>query len=58
MGAISATVTAPHMAPVAIGAAVAKEAFDLLSARSHRISVLAYLGAVRGGNLPEYRLGG
>ena len=42
-------VTAPHLAPAVLGAVVAKEAFDLLRARSHRISVLAYLGAARAG---------
>lgn len=35
----------PHAASVALGAAVVREVFDLLSARSHRASVLAYLGA-------------
>jgi RNA polymerase sigma factor (sigma-70 family) len=43
--AISVSAVAHHAAPVALGAAVAKEAFDLLHARSHRISVLAYLRA-------------
>lgn len=47
--AISAAAVAPHAALVALGAGVAKEAFDLLRARSHRISVLAYLGAVGAG---------
>jgi RNA polymerase sigma factor (sigma-70 family) len=37
------------MALVALGAAVAKEGFDLLHDRSHRISVLAYLGAAHAG---------
>jgi hypothetical protein len=43
--AISVSAIAPHAAPVALGAAVLKEAFDLLHARSHRISVLSYLRA-------------
>jgi RNA polymerase sigma factor (sigma-70 family) len=43
--AISVSAFDPHAAFVALGAAVAKEAFDLLRARSHRFSVLAYLGA-------------
>lgn len=43
--AISVSAVAPHAAPVALGAAVAKEVFDLLRARSQRISVLAYLRA-------------
>ena len=50
--AISVTAIAPHAAPVALGSAVAKEAFDLLHARSHRMSVLAYLRtATRGTDL-------
>ena len=47
--AISVSAVAPHAALVALGAAVAKEAFDLLRARLQRISVLAYLGAVNAG---------
>lgn len=38
---------APHAAPFALGAAVAKEAFDLLRAHLQRISVLAYLRSAR-----------
>src|SRR5260370_11020068 len=44
--AISVSGIDPHAAPAALGAAVVKEAFDLLRARSDRISVLAYLRAV------------
>jgi RNA polymerase sigma-70 factor (ECF subfamily) len=44
--AISVSGIDPHAAPVALGAAVVKESFDLLRARSHRVSVLAYLRAV------------
>jgi RNA polymerase sigma factor (sigma-70 family) len=47
--AISVSAIAPHAAPVALGAAVAKEAFQLLHARSHRASVLAYLRAACSG---------
>lgn len=47
--AVSVSAVAPHAAPVALGAAVAKEAFDLLRARSQRISVLAYLQAAGAG---------
>jgi RNA polymerase sigma factor (sigma-70 family) len=43
--AISVSGIDPHAVPIALGAAVAKEAFDLLRARSHRVSVLAYLRA-------------
>jgi RNA polymerase sigma factor (sigma-70 family) len=47
--AISLSAIAPHAALVALGAAVVKEAFDLLRARSHRVSVLAYLRAAVAG---------
>jgi RNA polymerase sigma factor (sigma-70 family) len=40
---ISVSAIAPHSAPFAFGAAIAKEAFDLLRAYLQRISVLAYL---------------
>jgi RNA polymerase sigma factor (sigma-70 family) len=43
--AISVSAVDPHAAFVALGVAVVKEAFDLVRARSHRISVLAYLRA-------------
>lgn len=45
--AISVSAVAPHAAPLALGAAVAKEAFDLLRARLERGSVLAYLRTAR-----------
>jgi RNA polymerase sigma factor (sigma-70 family) len=48
--AISVSGMDPHTAPAALGAAVAKEAFDLLRVRSHRASVLAYLQAASGAN--------
>ena len=42
---ISVSAIDPHVVPVALGAAVAKETFDLLRARLQRISVLTYLRA-------------
>lgn len=41
--AISASAVDPHAAPIALGAAVAREVFHLVHARVHRSSVLAYL---------------
>jgi RNA polymerase sigma factor (sigma-70 family) len=43
--AVSATAIAPHMAPIALGIAIIKELFDLLRARTDRISVLSYMRA-------------
>jgi RNA polymerase sigma factor (sigma-70 family) len=43
--AVSASAVVPHAAPVALGVAVAKEVFDLVHARLHRISVLSYMRA-------------
>lgn len=45
----SVAVVDPHAVPVALGAAAAKEGFDLLRARMHRGSVLAYLRAASAG---------
>lgn len=45
--AISVMAVKPHEALIALGAAVAKEVFDLVSARMHRTSVLAYLRTAR-----------
>jgi len=44
---MSVSAVDPHAIPLALGAVVAKEAFDLLHARLQRISVLAYLRAAR-----------
>lgn len=44
--AISVTAVLPHEALVVLGAVIAKEAFDLVSLRMHRTSVLAYLRTV------------
>jgi RNA polymerase sigma factor (sigma-70 family) len=41
--AISVSAVEPHATAVALAAAVAKEVFDLVHARMHRTSVLAYL---------------
>jgi RNA polymerase sigma factor (sigma-70 family) len=46
--AISVSAIDPHAIPFAFGAAIAKEAFDLLRACLQRVSVLAYLRAARG----------
>ena len=45
--AISVSAVNPHAAFIALGAAVAKEVFDLVHARMHRTSVLAYLRTAR-----------
>ena len=45
--AISLSAVHPHEALIAFGAAVAKEVFDLVHARMHRTSVLAYLRTAR-----------
>ena len=47
--AIWAATIAPRAAPVALAAAAAKEVFDLLRARSHRVTVLSYLRAANAG---------
>jgi RNA polymerase sigma factor (sigma-70 family) len=47
--AISVSAVAPHVAPVALGLAAAKEGFDLLHARMHRTSVLSYLRGTAAG---------
>lgn len=46
--AISASILAPHAAPIALGLAVTKEGFDLLHARMHRSTVLSYIRAAPG----------
>lgn len=43
--AVSAIAIAPHVAPVALSIAIIKEFFDLLRARTDRISVLSYIRA-------------
>ena len=45
--AISVSAVAPHAALIALAAAVAKEVFDLVHARMHRTSVLAYMRTAR-----------
>lgn len=45
--AISVSAVSPHAALIALGAAAAKEVFDLTHARIHRTSVLAYLRTAR-----------
>ena len=47
--AVSVAAFHPRDALIALGAAAAKEVFDLVSARMHRTSVLAYLRTARAG---------
>ena len=47
--AVSVAAFSPRDALIALAAAVAKEVFDLVSARMHRASVLAYLRTARAG---------
>jgi len=48
--AASASVVTPHSALVAVGIAAGKEVFDLVRARSDRISILAFVRAVHAGS--------
>ena len=45
MATVSAAAIAPHMTPVALAIAIIKELFDLLRARTDRVSVLSYMRA-------------
>jgi RNA polymerase sigma factor (sigma-70 family) len=47
--AVSASVAAPHAVLLVFGVAAGKEVFDLLRARSDRISVMAFVRATRAG---------